>query len=59
MDLFIDVADRVAVHKVLEGVKDRAEGRVESFTRSTLKFAIIMRRRLSPNQVHPECEIQA
>ena len=42
MDLFTEFADHVAVRKVLEGVKDRAEGRAESFARTTFQFAVLV-----------------
>ena len=42
MDLFTEFADHVAVRKILQGVKDRAEGRVESFTRQTVEFALLV-----------------
>ena len=42
MDLFTEFADHVAVKKVLQGVKDRAEGRVESFARQTVEFALLV-----------------
>ena len=42
MDLFTEFADHVAVRKVLQGVKDRAEGRVEPFARQTVEFALLV-----------------
>lgn len=42
MDLFTEFADHVAVRKVLHGVKDRAEGRVESFAGQTGEFAVLV-----------------
>ena len=39
MDLFTEFTDHLAVRKILQGVKDRAEGRVESFARQTFEFA--------------------
>jgi hypothetical protein len=42
MDLFTEFADHIAVRKVLRGVKDRAEGRVESFARQTVEFAVLL-----------------
>lgn len=42
MDVFTEFADHVAVRKVLEGVKDRAERRAESFTRTTMEFALLV-----------------
>ena len=42
MDLFTEFADHMAVRKVLEGVKDRAEGRAESFTRTTMEFVLLL-----------------
>ncbi len=41
-DLFTESADHVAVRKVLCGVKDRAEGRVEPFARQTVEFAVLV-----------------
>ena len=40
MDLFTEFADHLAVRKVLHGVKDRAEGRVEPFMAQTFEFAV-------------------
>lgn len=42
MDLFTEFTDYLAVRKILLGVKDRAEGRVESFARQTFEFAILL-----------------
>ncbi len=42
MDLFTEFADHVAVRKVLRGVKDRAEGRVEPFGRQTVEFTLLV-----------------
>lgn len=40
MDLFTEFTDHIAVRKVLHGVKDRAEGRVEPFMPQTFEFAV-------------------
>jgi hypothetical protein len=42
LDLFTDLTDGIAVRKILHGVKDRAEGRVEPFWRQTLEFVIYL-----------------
>ena len=42
MDLFTEFTDHLAVRKILHGVKDRAEGRVESFTWQTFEFAMLV-----------------
>ncbi len=42
MDLFTEFTDHLAVRKILQGVKDRAEGRVESFARQTFEFAVLV-----------------
>jgi hypothetical protein len=42
MDLFTEFADHVAVRKVMEGVKDRAEGRVGSFAGQTVGFVVLV-----------------
>ncbi len=42
MDLFTEFADHVAVRKVLNGVKDRAEGRVERFASQTFEFGVLV-----------------
>jgi hypothetical protein len=42
MDIFTEFADHVAVRKVLHGVKDRAEGRVEPFASQTFEFAVLV-----------------
>ncbi len=42
MDLFTEFADHLAVRKILRGVKDRAEGRIESFARQTFEFAMLV-----------------
>lgn len=40
LDVFTDLTDHLAVRKVLQGVKDRAEGRVEPMARQNVEFAI-------------------
>jgi hypothetical protein len=40
VDLFTDVTDHVAVRKVLLGVKDRVEGRVEPMARQNVEIAL-------------------
>ena len=42
MDLFTEFADHPAVRKVLQGVKGRAEGRVEPFVRQTVEFVVLL-----------------
>jgi len=42
MDLFTEFTDHLAVRKILHGVKDRAEGRVESFAWQTFEFAVLV-----------------
>ncbi len=42
MDLFTEFADHLAVRKILHGVKDRAEGRIESFSWQTFEFAMLV-----------------
>jgi hypothetical protein len=42
MDLFTEFTDHLAVRKILQGVKDRAEGRVESFARQTFEFVVLV-----------------
>lgn len=42
MDLFTEFTDHMAVRKILQGVKDRVEGRVEPFWRQTLEFASLL-----------------
>ncbi|MDX1387803.1 MAG: hypothetical protein R3344_01340 [Acidobacteriota bacterium] len=40
IELFTDFADHVAVQKILHGVKDRVEGRVESMAIQTIEVAL-------------------
>lgn len=42
MDLFTEFADHIAVRKILHGVKDRAEGRVEPFVIQSVEFAVFV-----------------
>jgi len=42
MDLYTEFTDHLAVRKILRGVKDRAEGRVESFAWQTFEFAMLV-----------------
>ena len=42
LDLFTEFTDHLAVRKILHGVKDRAEGRVESFSRQSVEFAVLL-----------------
>ncbi len=42
MDLFTEFTDHLAVRKILHGVKDRAEGRIESFSWQTFEFAMLV-----------------
>lgn len=42
MDMFTEFTDHLAVRKILHGVKDRAEGRVEPFARHTFEFAVLV-----------------
>ncbi len=42
MDLFTEFTDHLAVRKILQGVKDRAEGRVESFARQSFEFVVLL-----------------
>jgi hypothetical protein len=39
-DLFTEFTDHLAVRKVLEGVKDRVEGRIEPMARANAEFAL-------------------
>ncbi|HUL54533.1 MAG TPA: hypothetical protein VLT83_14110 [Opitutaceae bacterium] len=40
LDLFTEFTDHLAVRKVLQGVKDRVEGRVEPLARANTEFAV-------------------
>ena len=40
LDLFTEFTDHLAVRKILQGVKDRVEGRNESFAWQNVQFAI-------------------
>ncbi|MCL5999466.1 MAG: hypothetical protein M1546_25890 [Chloroflexi bacterium] len=40
LDLFTEFTDHIAVRKILHGVKDRVEGRVEAMVPQTIEFAI-------------------
>lgn len=40
MDMFTEFTDAIAVRKILQGVKGRVEGRVESFARQNVEFAV-------------------
>jgi hypothetical protein len=42
MDLFTEFTDHLAVRKILPGVKDRVEGRGESFAWDTVEFAVLV-----------------
>ncbi len=42
IDLFTEFTDHLAVRKILYGVKDRSEGRVEPFARQTFEFAVLV-----------------
>ncbi len=42
MDLFTEFTDHLAVRKILHGVKDRAEGHVESFWWQTFEFTMLV-----------------
>ena len=42
MDLFTEFTDHLAVRKILRGIKDRTEGRVESFSWQTFEFAMLV-----------------
>jgi hypothetical protein len=42
MDLFTEFTDHLAVRKILQGVKDRTEGRVGSFVRQTFEFVVLV-----------------
>ena len=42
IDLFTEFTDHLAVRKILQGVKDRAEGRVEPFARQSIEFAVLV-----------------
>jgi len=42
MDLFTEFTDHLAVRKILHGVKDRAEGRVEAFWWQAFAFLVIV-----------------
>jgi hypothetical protein len=39
-DVFTEFTDGIAVRKILQGVKARVEGRVESFARQNIEFAV-------------------
>lgn len=39
-DVFTEFTDGIAVRKILQGVKDRVEGRVESFATQNVEFAV-------------------
>ena len=39
-DAFTEFTDGIAVRKILQGVKDRVEGRVEPFARQNVEFAV-------------------
>lgn len=42
MDLFTEFTDHLAVRKILHGVKDRVEGRIESFAAQTFEFSMLI-----------------
>lgn len=42
MDLFTEFTDHIAVRKILHGVKNRAESRVEPFTQQAAEFAVFV-----------------
>lgn len=42
LEFFTEFTDHIAVRKILQGVKDRVEGRVESMARQNVEFAIYL-----------------
>lgn len=42
LDLFTEFTDHLAISKILQGVKGRVEGRIESMTQTTTEFAIYL-----------------
>lgn len=42
LDLFTEFTDHLAVRKILQGVKDRVEGRIEPFIPQTIEFLILV-----------------
>jgi len=42
LELFTEFSDYLAIRKILQGVKDRVEGRIEPFYKSTAEFAIYL-----------------
>ena len=42
LDLLTEFTDHLAVRKILQGVKGRAEGRIEPMTRANMEFAIYL-----------------
>lgn len=42
MDLFTEFTDHLAVRKILQGVRGRVEGHVESFARQTFGFSVLV-----------------
>jgi hypothetical protein len=42
LEIFTEFTDHIAVRKILQGVKDQVEGRVESMARQNVEFAIYL-----------------
>ncbi len=42
LDVFTEFTDHLAVRRILRGVKDRVEGRLESFVRQSVEFALLL-----------------
>jgi hypothetical protein len=42
LELLTEFSDYLAIRKILQGVKDRVEGRIEPFYKSTVEFAIYL-----------------
>lgn len=42
LELLTEFSDYLAIRKILQGVKDRVEGRIEPFYKSTVEFAIFL-----------------
>ena len=42
LEIFTEYTDHIAVRKILQGVKDRVEGRIEPMARQNIEFAIYL-----------------
>jgi hypothetical protein len=42
IDIFTEFTDHLAVRRILQGVKGRAEGRIDSFASTTFEFAVLV-----------------